>query len=81
MRQLLRQTKMAESLPENISVAALVQIIETLPNGITELSCHPAAKADTQLTYDIERITELETLCDPGIREVLKRCGVELRSF
>ena len=44
--------------PEGITVAALVEAIERLPAGITELACHPAAADDHESTYGAERQTE-----------------------
>ncbi|HET8673721.1 MAG TPA: ChbG/HpnK family deacetylase [Thermoleophilaceae bacterium] len=68
-------------VPEAIEVDALVAAIEALPEGVTELACHPAADADHETTYDRERLTELETLCHARVREAIERCGIELRSF
>lgn len=68
-------------VPEAITVDALVDIIENLPAGITELGCHPAAGNDHASTYGRERVTELGTLCDPRVRAAIERAGVELRSF
>ena len=55
--------------------------IEGLRLGVTELACHPAAELDHEATYNNERLQELETLCDPGVRAAIDRCGVSLRSF
>lgn len=68
-------------LPQAITVQALVQRIETLPPGITELGCHPADPFDHESSYGPERVTEVRTLCDRRAREALDRCGVTLRSF
>jgi len=68
-------------VPEAIEVGALVAAIEALPEGVTELACHPAAEADHESTYDRERLTELETLCHPRVREAIERSEIELRSF
>jgi chitin disaccharide deacetylase len=68
-------------LPDAITVDALVEVIETLPAGITELACHPAAEHDHESAYGEERIRELETLCDPRVRAAIDRSGVDLRSF
>jgi chitin disaccharide deacetylase len=67
--------------PEAITVAGLVRTIEELPHGITELACHPATHADHDATYARERVRELETLCDPAIRDALERHEIALRSF
>ena len=55
---------------------ALVEIIEALPAGITELACHPGLGDDSGSTYDRERTQEVEVLCDPRVREALDREGV-----
>jgi len=68
-------------LPGAITVEGLVRTIETLPAGITELGCHPATDRDHDSTYDRERLQEVETLCDRGVRAAIDRCGVALRSF
>ena len=68
-------------VPDAITVEALVETIETLPPGITELGCHPAAETDHDSTYDRERVQEVETLCDPRVRAAIDHCGVALRSF
>jgi chitin disaccharide deacetylase len=68
-------------LPDAITVEALVRTIETLPAGITELGCHPAADRDHDSTYDRERLQEATTLCDPRVQAAIDRCGVVLRSF
>ena len=68
-------------LPEAITVEALVRTIETLPDGITELGCHPATEIDHDSTYARERLQEVATLCDRRVRAAIDRCGVALRSF
>jgi chitin disaccharide deacetylase len=68
-------------LPGAITVEALVDVIETIPAGVTELACHPAAELDHDSAYGEERIREVETLCDPRVRAAIDRCGVDLRSF
>jgi|SRR5215475_409822 len=68
-------------IPGRISVDGLVGILETLPPGVTELSCHPAMGGDLETMYSAERVQELEVLCDPRIREAIKRLGITLCSF
>jgi predicted glycoside hydrolase/deacetylase ChbG (UPF0249 family) len=62
--------------PEN-----LISIIEALPSGLTELSCHPGRAEDAPEPYAKEREIELETLCDPRVIETIMLSGVKLRSF
>jgi predicted glycoside hydrolase/deacetylase ChbG (UPF0249 family) len=68
-------------LPEAIGVEALVRTIEELPDGVTELGCHPAAEEDHPSAYGHERLGELEALCDPRVAAAIDRCEVALRSF
>jgi predicted glycoside hydrolase/deacetylase ChbG (UPF0249 family) len=70
-----------EPAPERVTVDALVGVIESLPEGITELGCHPTAADDHDTMYRSERLAEVETLCAPEVRLALERSGVELRSF
>jgi predicted glycoside hydrolase/deacetylase ChbG (UPF0249 family) len=68
-------------IPGAITVQALIEIVEALPAGITELACHPGLGDDSGSIYDRERTQEVEVLCDPLVREVLDRERVALRSF
>lgn len=69
---------------QGVSVAHLVAIIEGLPEGSTELMCHPAHE-DAELlassSYAAVRVRELAALCDPSVRAALEREGVRLISF
>lgn len=67
--------------PEAIEVDALIAVIGALPEGVTELGCHPGLDAELDSSYRAERLTEVETLCDPRVREALTRSGVTLRGF
>ncbi|MDQ3242981.1 MAG: ChbG/HpnK family deacetylase [Gemmatimonadota bacterium] len=80
------QTTEGEPIPDSISVAALLSIIETLPPGITELCCHPGYVKDTDhaeypTMYSGEREMELSALCEPRVREAIAAGGIELCSF
>ena len=75
------QDARATPLPGAITAEALVEVIETLPAGVTELGCHPAAEDDHDSAYGQERVREAETLCDPRVQAAIERCGVDLRSF
>jgi chitin disaccharide deacetylase len=71
-----------ESYPELITVAAFDRIVGSLPEGWTELGCHPAEADDLPAgMYRSERALELEVLCDPAARSSLTRHGIELKSF
>lgn len=64
-----------------ISVEHLIELIRDLPSGWTEIGCHPAAGPVPTSSYDAERRVELETLCDPRVREALNVTNVKLCSF
>ena len=64
-----------------VGTAALVSIIEGLPEGATELACHPAAAVHPRWDYAHERRTELATLCHPSVRDAIERADVRLCSF
>ena len=70
-----------ETIPEAITVDALIDIIRGLAPGVTELACHPGIGADTGSSYDLERAQEVEVLCDARVLTALEREGVALRSF
>jgi predicted glycoside hydrolase/deacetylase ChbG (UPF0249 family) len=63
----------------------LVSLIQQLPDGLTELMCHPGRcreplrQARTRLKESREE--ELEALTAPETREALDRCGVELVTY
>jgi len=75
------QTSDGTSVPEKISVASLIALIRALPEGATELACHPGEAEDLQSSYRVERPIELATLCDPRIRRAIDGEGIRLRSF
>ena len=68
-------------IPGALTPRALIEIIEQLPPGITELACHPGLGDDSGSVYERERTQEVEVLCDPAVREALEREHVVLRSF
>lgn len=76
------QNSKGERLPEMISVSRLAKILADLPDGITELGCHPGLPDDaTEAAYRVERAEELEVLCDPKVRDVLSEQRIKLCSF
>jgi chitin disaccharide deacetylase len=64
-----------------VGAAALAAIIDGLPEGATELCCHPAAAVDPAWDYAHERRTELASLCHPSVRAAIERAGVRLCTF
>lgn len=75
------QTGSGEPAPEAIAVERLVELIAALPEGATELGCHPGFQVENVTTYRGERARELAALCDPRAREAIEREGIALRSF
>jgi predicted glycoside hydrolase/deacetylase ChbG (UPF0249 family) len=75
------QTDTCEPHLEAIGVDALIQILRTLPPGVTEVACHPALGDTPAGMYRSERHREVETLCDPRVRAVLASEDIRLCSF
>jgi chitin disaccharide deacetylase len=67
--------------PEGISIDQLVRIIEALPEGVTEVACHPGYADDIESFYRTERAAEVAALCDPRARAAVVAAGVALCSF
>jgi predicted glycoside hydrolase/deacetylase ChbG (UPF0249 family) len=68
---------------EKVSVAGLERILRReIGAGIYEMSCHPGY-VDPALTcvYDRERETELITLIDPRVRQILEEEEIHLISY
>jgi chitin disaccharide deacetylase len=69
---------------EGASFETMERILEELPEGTSELMCHPG-RVDEQLrrssTYVEEREWEVEVLCDPKIRLLARQKGIELVGF
>jgi chitin disaccharide deacetylase len=75
------QGREGRPLPDAISPAGLRAALAGLPDGATELCCHPAAELDFRSSYGSERIRELETLCDPTVRGAVRANAFVLESF
>ena len=75
------QTDDGAFLDGAVGVEALLHILERLTEGTTELVCHPAAHVDFEGLYRAERVLELESLCDPGVRQAIEAAGIRLQSF
>ena len=69
---------------ERATLATLDEMIGRLPEGVTELMCHPGIP-DEQLSaissYTRQRAVELEVLTNHRVRERLDAAGVRLASF
>jgi predicted glycoside hydrolase/deacetylase ChbG (UPF0249 family) len=75
------QTAEGDPLAGPITVKGLLKIIAALPDGVTELGCHPGDGSDLQTMYRDERAEEVKILCDPKVRATLVSGSIELRSF
>jgi chitin disaccharide deacetylase len=67
--------------PEGIQPTALVELIESLSPGITELCTHPGYADDVDQHYKSERAIEVGTLCEPSVRDAIDRRGIRLVTF
>lgn len=67
--------------PEGITVENLLEIFRQLPEGTTELSCHPGRDEALRSSYCAERLIETDTLCDPRVRAALAAGRITLCSF
>ena len=70
-----------EPLHEAITVDGLATLLRELPDEVTELVCHPGSDPELDSPYRLERLRELEALCDPQVGALLGGEGIELRSF
>ena len=75
------QDQRGQPLPAAISAQGFLAALAELPEGATELNCHPAADLDFRSGYRLERVQELETLCDRGVRDAVGAAGFALHSF
>jgi predicted glycoside hydrolase/deacetylase ChbG (UPF0249 family) len=75
------QTGKGEPYPDGIAARRLVELIEALSPGRTELGCHPGIGEDTGSSYAREREQELQALCAAEVRAALEREEVKLCSF
>ena len=75
------QTAEGEPLPGAITPDALTSLVARLPEGVTELGCHPGMEVDLNTMYRSERALEVRALCDPSVLAAIEKGGVELCSF
>jgi predicted glycoside hydrolase/deacetylase ChbG (UPF0249 family) len=61
-----------------ITVGRLLDVLETLPEGASELGCHPGYANGLRSRYVEERETELATLTDPRVGERIEELGIAL---
>src|SRR5262249_53379464 len=68
-----------------LDFAALEEIVEDLPEGVSELMCHPGYVDDelkrTPTRLHAQRERELDLLISPEVRDLMKRNGVVLGTY
>ena len=67
--------------PDAITLLALIHLLEQIPEGVTELGCHPGYADDLNDWYRAEREQEVRVLCDPGLSTAVGQLGITLMSF
>jgi predicted glycoside hydrolase/deacetylase ChbG (UPF0249 family) len=75
------QSATGEPLPDLIQASRLVAWFAQVPDGVTELACHPGYADDLNTMYGAERRTELRTLCAGEVRRALTDQRIQLASF
>jgi predicted glycoside hydrolase/deacetylase ChbG (UPF0249 family) len=70
-----------EPYPEGIERVSLLALLASLPDGVTELGCHPAIAPELESAYAAERPRELRVLCDLRVADAIRAHAIELRSF
>jgi predicted glycoside hydrolase/deacetylase ChbG (UPF0249 family) len=69
---------------ERATYEELINILTHLPNGTTEIMCHPGYTDDAfakESVYNDQRDRELNILTDPSIKEAIRAQGIELITF
>jgi predicted glycoside hydrolase/deacetylase ChbG (UPF0249 family) len=69
---------------QQATLATLHAIMDRLPEGVTEIMCHPSVPDETlsQISgYNRQRAVELKLLTNPELKKRLSAAGVELISF
>lgn len=72
------QSGKGEPYWQALTLSALLAVLAGLPEGITELGCHPGYADDLDSTYRIEREMETRVLCEPELAACLQREGIRL---
>lgn len=75
------RTREGRPLHQAITVQALIDLVRALPEGVTELACHPGEGSQSDREYATERQLEVRALTDFRVRAALDREGIRLCSF
>jgi hypothetical protein len=73
--------EIGNSVPGAVSAERLIEIVRSLPEGCTELACHPGDASELKTMYRDERLAELAALCDPRVLAAIRESGIERCSF
>ena len=67
---------------QDISLESLLEIIDCIPDGITELVCHPGfTNARLKDPYQFQRKKEMLSLMDPKVKSQLEKNKITLINF
>jgi predicted glycoside hydrolase/deacetylase ChbG (UPF0249 family) len=66
---------------DTVSLDILRMVLNEVPEGITELICHPGYARDLDEAYNAPREDELRCLTDSGIRQLIEDQRIELVTF
>jgi hypothetical protein len=68
---------------EALTLENLMRLLQNLPEGVSELMCHPGYDGPglAKSTYRRERPVELELLTHPAIQECVAQAGIDLVRF
>lgn len=78
---------LADFYDETANIDQILRVIASLPEGVSELMCHPAVPDAALLDpvtgspYNLRRAEELAVLTAPELREALSQKGVELMNY
>lgn len=75
------QSAEGSPLPECVTTERFLQLVREMPEGWTEIACHPGLDPGLDSVYAVERAKETETLCDPALRVYLSQQAISLGSF
>jgi predicted glycoside hydrolase/deacetylase ChbG (UPF0249 family) len=72
----------ADFYDKNATLGDLLLMLTNLPEGVTELMCHPGYPDESLLSdYNTKRQSEISTLCHASVKELIKAHGIELVTF
>lgn len=67
-----------------MDVSRLLRLLERLPEGVTEIYCHPATRTDPEIARALPGYRcreEFEALLSPEVRAAIRTAGVELTGY